>query len=168
MLSDITKTMSVFTVAGLSGSGSEVVGREIARLTGGRFVDDEIDKRLCQRLKRSIGEIKAFESKHRSFWSRIVGAFQTSWIQYGGYDTNLEWGAGWPPYHEYDLDPYITIGEYLGGLKAVIRELVQEGNVVLHGHGSHLFIPSSVPCRRVLVTVPQELRKQKVAAQELP
>ncbi|MFQ5934620.1 MAG: hypothetical protein ACE5KI_08270 [Dehalococcoidia bacterium] len=37
----------VVTITGLPGSGSEVVGMEIARSTGGRFADEEITRRMC-------------------------------------------------------------------------------------------------------------------------
>ena len=77
----------VVTITGLPGSGSEVVGMEIARTTGGRLVDDEeITRRMCQRLGRTVGELKAFEASCRSVWSRMLRALLAPWERYGVYD----------------------------------------------------------------------------------
>ena len=48
----------VVTITGLPGCGAESIGTEIARMTGRRFIDDEILQRMCQRLKRSMGELE--------------------------------------------------------------------------------------------------------------
>ncbi len=153
----------MITITGLPGSGSELVGKEIARLTGYRFADDEIPKEMCQRLKRSIGEIKSLESSYQSWWSRFLRASMFSWERYASHDSGFDLGGGWPPYYSHALDDYLTKDQYLKALKGVLRGLARQGNVVLHGQGSHLYIPSETTALHVFVAVSSELRKQKVA-----
>ena len=62
----------VVTITGLPGCGAESIGKEIARMTGWRFVDDKIPQRMCQRLKRSMGELERIESVSRSWWRRVL------------------------------------------------------------------------------------------------
>lgn len=164
MLAQRMRASSVITITGLPGSGSELVGKEIARLTGYSFADDEIPKAMCQRLKCSIGEIKSLESSYQSWWGRLFKASTHSWERYGSHDSGFELGGGWPPYCGLDLDDYLTKEQYLKGLKGVIRGLARQGDVVLHGQGSHLYTQSDITALHVFVTVSPELRKQKVAA----
>ncbi len=165
MLAQLIRTKSVITITGLPGSGSELVGKEIARLAGYRFADDEIPKEMCQRLKRSIGEIKSLESSYQSWWSRLLRASTHSWERYGSHDSGFDFGGGWPPYHGDALDDYLTKKQYLKALKGVIKGLARQGNVVLHGQGSHLYIPSEITALHVFITASPELRNQKVAAE---
>ena len=164
MLAQRMRASSVITITGLPGSGSELVGKEIARLTGYSFADDEIPKAKCQRLKCSIGEIKSLESSYQSWWGRLFKASTHSWERYGSHDSGFELGGGWPPYCGLDLDVYLTKEQYVKGLKGVIRGLARQGDVVLHGQGSHLYTQSDITALHVFVTVSPELRKQKVAA----
>ena len=156
-------TSSVITITGLPGSGSELVGKEIARLTGRILIDDEIPKAMCQRLKRSIGEIKWLESNYQSWWSRLFRA-SIYWGCYGSHDSGFDLGGGWPPHYGHALDDYLTKDQYLRALKGVIKGLARQGNVVLCGQGSHLYIPSEITALHLFVAVFPELRKQKVAA----
>ncbi len=164
MLAQLIRTKSVITITGLPGSGSALIGKEIARLTGFSFADDEIPKAMCQRLKCSSGEIKSLESSYQSWWGRLIKASTHSWERYGSHDSGFELGGGWPPYCGVDLDDYLTKEQYLKGLKGVIKGLARQGDVVLHGQGSHLYIQSDITALHVFVTVSPELRKQKVAA----
>ncbi len=163
MLAQRMRTASVITITGLPGSGSELVGKEIARLTGHLLIDDEIPKAMCQRLKRSIGEIKSLESSYQSWWGRLFRASMYSWGRYASHDSGFDLGGGWPPYYDHALDDYLTKEQYLNALKGVIRGLARQGNVMLHGQGSHLYIPTEITALHLLVTVSPELRKQKVA-----
>lgn len=164
MLARRMRTSSVITITGLPGSGSELVGNEIARLTGYSFADDEIPKAMCQRLKCSIGEIKSLESGYQSWWGRLIRASMYWGGRYAPYDSGFDLGGGWPQYHGDALDDYLTKEQYLKGLKGVIKGLARQGDVVLHGQGSHLYIQSDITALHVFVTASPELRKQKVAA----
>ena len=157
----------VVTITGLPGSGSEVVGMEIARTTGGRLVDDEeITRRMCQRLGRTVGELKAFEASCRSVWSRMLRALLAPWERYGVYDGGYDWVGARPGVGVFQPHEYLAKQEYLQGLKSVIGELATERNLVLHGHGSHVLLPLNAPALRVFVNASETARRERVAAKE--
>ncbi len=156
----------VVTITGLPGCGAESIGKEIARMTGRRFIDDEILQRMCQRLKRSIGELKRIETISRSWWRRVLWNYLVSYEQTAVDGDRHDGYIVWSPPDYYDLTPSLIKEPYLKGLKSVISELAREGNVVLHGRGSHLFIPSNVPALRVFVTASEELRQQRFAEEQ--
>lgn len=158
---------SVVTITGLPGSGSEIIGAAIARLTGGRFVGSEILDRMCRRLKCSKGELQAVESMCQSIWGRLLAALAGPWESYGIFDGGYYWASAWPPPPVYDEpQKYVTKDQYLESLKGVIRDLALKGDVVIHGHWGHLFVPSDVPALRVLVTESDVLRRQRVVAKQ--
>ena len=152
------------TITGLPGSGSAAIGAEIARLLGCRFVDEEMLDLLCERLRCSPGEIAGFEASHGSLWSRLLSAIVVP----------MEWSATYDAgYHLFrpDLDHEIlqnvlTKEQYLKGLASVTKQLCAEGHVVLHGHGGHMFVPSSAGAISVFVWASTEPREQ-LAALEL-
>ena len=159
--------MPVVTITGLPGSGSEMVGAEIARMTGGRFIDDEILKGVCQRLRCSIGELRALEGSHSSVWSRMLRALVATWERYPALESGWDGFYAWPNF-EYQVpqNEYLTNGRYLEALKSVITELALEGNVVLHGHVGHLFVPSTIPSLHVFVSASETSRQQRVATEQ--
>ena len=159
-------SMPVITVAGLPGSGAEAVGLEIARITGSRFVDDEIPRRMGKRLRRSVGELESLESSHSSLWRRMVRAFEASSASEGVHGREFGYVGWWGPEDYHDSRGYITAEEYIRGLKGVITELVREGSVVLNGNGVHLFVPPHIPSLRLLVTAPEESRRRRVAVEQ--
>lgn len=62
--------------------------------------------------------------------------------------------------------PSFTEQRYVEALRSAVTELALEGNVAIHGRGSHLFIPPHIPALHVFVTAPESLRRQRIAAQE--
>ena len=165
------QTTTVVTVTGLPGSGSEIVGEEIARLTGRRFIDDEIPTRMCQILGRTPGELKAIEESCLSVWSRLLRAYLAPYEHHGfaaggiGYDWVAAWP--WPAVDELEQEGYLTKERYLYDLRQVVSEFALEGDVVLHGHGSHLFVPSRVPAINVFVTASDSQRIDRVVKKEM-
>ena len=161
---NLPSSLSVVTIAELPFSGADAVGKEIARISGSSFVDEEIPLRMCHRLQRSIGELAALESSQRSLWGRALRNLEASWERGGFWGPDFVMGS----YATIDYDdpsPYLTVDEYLVGLKSVIRDLASEGSVVLSGNGNHLFIPPDIPAVRVFVTASQASREQRMAEQ---
>ena len=93
------------------------------------------------------------------------------WAFLVSYERIAPFGHGYDGFHtpaifEYDdLMPSLTKEEYLKCLKKVISKLAREGNVVMHGRGSHEFTPYDLPSHHVFVTASYGLRKQRVAAE---
>ena len=156
----------VVTVTGLAGSRSEEVGMEVARLMGGRFVDSEMDDRVSQRLRCSLGELESLEASYLSFWTRLARAIIIP----------MEWSAandvGYyqfrpEPTIDYELqEHHITKKQYLQGLSGVVRRVSMERNVVLHGRGSHLFVPLEVGGLNVMLSASSESRQRRIAAEQ--
>ena len=155
----------IVTVTGLPGSGSEIIGAEIARMAGARFIDDEFPRLMCERLQCSIAELESVERSFRSTRGRVLRMLLAPWERYDAFsDFHDVGGALWFAGY-YDPPDYITEERYLDGLKDVIKELAIEGNVVLHGRGSHLFIPANVEGLHVFVTASKGLRVKRLSAQ---
>ena len=157
----------IVTVTGLPGSGSEVVGAEIARLIKAKFFDRNIVDSLSAQLDRSVGEIRALEASYTSIWARALRATLAPWERYGAMDYSAEFIGGLPSerYLDEPID-YLTKDKYLAGLKSVIRELVSDAPAVLHEYGAPLFIPEGRPTFHVFVEMPIELRAQKAQFEE--
>ena len=153
----------VLTISGLPGSGSEAIGAEVARLVGSRFVESEISDLLCQRLHCTLGELGALQVGYRSFWSRLLNSVAVPMEWSAGYDAGYHMFRP-EPSRDYDLvEHHITKKRYLDALAGVVRTLSAEGNVVLHGHGSHLFVPPSAHSINVFVTASPAFRLQRAA-----
>lgn len=153
----------VISVVGLPGSGSESLGAEIARITGARFLSDEIPALVAARLGRSVGELDALKASSHSFWSRALRNVATHWEQYGSmedpylmFDPRLNVGV-------HESHGYLTREEYLDGFKGVLAELALEGGVVLSGIGTNLCIPAKAPAFRLLVTSSDASRQRRIA-----
>ena len=156
----------VVTVTGLPGCGAESIGKAIARIKGWSFVDDEIPRRMCKRLKRSRGELESIEAISRSWWKRVLRDYMVSYENTATYGYRYEGYFAWSSFDYYDATPSLTKEPYIKGLRSVVSELAREGNVVLYGRGSHLFVPSNVPALHVFVTAPDDLRQQRIAARQ--
>ncbi|MBM3933163.1 MAG: GNAT family N-acetyltransferase [SAR202 cluster bacterium] len=161
------QSVPVITVTGLPGTGSEEVGKEIAKMLSVRFMDGEISEALCQRLMCTAAELEAFEGSYRSFWSRIMNSILVPMEWSATYDAGYQ---GFATEHMMDyttvLQEHITKKSYLERLSRVIRRYAAEGNVVLHSHGSHLLIPSTVPALNVYITASHETRTQRIAGEQ--
>lgn len=161
------RTAPVLTIHGLQGSGSGAIGRRVAQLTGRRFVDDEIVERVCQRLRCTPGELQAFESSHRSFWSRWLKAISVSAEWSGAYDSGYHWvSTDALSEDRYALEDRISKKQYVEVLGSAIRKFVAEGDVVLHAHASHLFIPASAKSVNVFVSGSREGRSRRLAIEQ--
>ena len=158
-------TVPVITISGLPGSGSEVVGLEVARLLGSRYVDDGITERLRRRLRCSVGELRSLEQSTLSLWSRLLRAIAIP--------------VAWPAtsdigFHPLMSDPIADFGlaedqitreRYLEGLSAVIARLSAEGGVVIHGHGTPRLVPSQLGADHVFLSASQASRQRRIAAE---
>lgn len=137
----------VVTIAGMPGSGSEALGRDVAALIGACFMDEELTERVAGRLKRTVGELESLEAGVTSVWARLLTALMAPWERYGAIDATFAW-----PYDPYPApDQHLTKEQYGKGVKSVVCELATQGNVVLHGGASDLFVPPSVDVIRVFV-----------------
>ena len=160
-------SMPVVTIMGLAGSGSRAVGEAVARVTEGRFVDDEIRKRMCRRLQRSIGELQVLEAGYDSIWSRMLRAYLAPFDKNAAYAVGHDTYGRWPVNVGYtDLQGYLSKEQYVKGLRTAVRELALDGDAVFHGHGARLFIPAQVEAFHVFVMASEVSRRRRYAVEQ--
>jgi len=155
----------VLTVTGLPWSGSQELGAEVARLTGSRFVDAEINERLYRRLRCTAGEIESLGASYRSAWTRLLRRIAIPMEWSAAYDAGYYYFRPDTRLGDDELEDHITKKQYLQGLSGVIKGMMSGGGVVLHGHGSHLFARSAPTAVSVFVSASLEYRRRRLAAE---
>ena len=152
----------VVTVTGLPGSRSEAIAQDVAGALKSRYVDDEqIREALRDRLRCSSGELDAFEASHRSRWARALASMAIPVTGVAGYEMGHWAHAGYATDYEL-LEDRLTRKQYLSTLGAVVRGIAVNGPAVMHGHGSHLFVPDGVDALNVFISAPPEYRLARV------
>ena len=160
--SGVPLRLPVVAVTGMPWSGSRMIGAEVARMIGGRFIDREIDEEVCRRLNRTMGEVLSLQANYESFWARTVQAVlkpYETWEPIGAsYDSIGTW-----PLPGYERPPEdLTKQKYLETLRRIVSEIALNGGAVLHGHGSHLAVPAKSDPVHVLVRAPDEMRLRRI------
>jgi len=151
-------------VAGLTGSGSERVAEKIAAMLGGRVADQEISDMVCQRLGCSQGELETVKQAVTSRWSRLLRAIAVPAAWPTSYEAGLQWPGSEALYEEPIGAQMSAPTKYKEALGGVVKQLSRNGGVVLHGHGSHLFLPSDTPSLTVFVSLSEDRRRNAVVA----
>ena len=154
----------VVAIAGLPGSESEALGQEIARLLDSEFIGDEIKDPLSERLHCSRAELESFETSHKSFWMRLLASIVVPTEVTTAYESGYHAYVPSRPY-EYDelLHEPLSKRQYVKKLRRIVRRRAAEGNAVLHGNGSHLFLPEQVDGLTVFVSASAESRAVRLA-----
>ena len=154
----------VVAIIGLPGSESEALGQEIARLLDSEYIGDEIKDLLSERLQCSRAELESFETSHKSFWMRLLASIVVPTEVTTAYESGYHAYVPSRPY-EYDelLHEPLSKRQYVKKLRRIVRRRAAEGNAVLHGNGSHLFLPEQVDGLTVFVSASAESRSVKVA-----
>ncbi len=152
----------VVTVTGLPGSRSEETAREVARALSSRYVDDEqIRAALQDRLRCSSGELDAFEASHRSRWARALASMAVPFTGVAGYEMGHWAHSGYAADYEL-LEDRLTRKQYLAALASVVRGIAANGPAVMHGYGSHLFVPDGVQALNVFISAAPDYRLARI------
>ena len=154
----------VVAITGLPGSDSDALGREIARLLDSEFIGDEIKDTLSERLQCSRAELESFESSHKSFFMRLLASIVVPIEVTTAYESGYHAYVPSRPY-EYDelLHEPLSKRQYVKKLRRIVRRRAAEGNTILHGNGSHLFLPEQVDGLTVFVSASDESRAMRFA-----
>ena len=147
----------VVTLTGLPGSQSEAIAQDVAGALEGQYIDEQIREALRDRLRCSPGELDAFEASHRSRWARALANMAVPVTGVAGYEMGHWAHAGYATDYELFKDK-LTRKQYLSALRAVVRGIANNGPAVMHGHGSHLFVPDNVRTLNVLISATPEYR----------
>lgn len=155
---------TVVTVTGLPGSESEIIAEQVASALDSKFVnDDQIRGLLQERLRCSPGELDAFEASHSSWITRVLRSMAVPMRDSAPYEGGPLLQSIYTQGHR-SMEDTVTLNKYLEAIKAVIKGLVVKGGVVIHGHGSHLFVPTRVDTLNIFISATSEDRQKRIAS----
>ena len=144
--------MPVITIRGLTGSGASDIGRQVARLIKGDYVDRQVIAEVAELLKRPPEQVEAKERIPPDLFNRIMKPLRRVLAGSGKIDS--AYMRTW----EEPLDD----AEYLDALESVIRDLATDENIVMVGRGSQFILRNNRAVLHVLVIAPLEDRLNKV------
>ncbi len=144
--------MPVITIRGLTGSGASDIGRLVARLISGDYVDRQVIAEVAELVKRPEEQVEAKEHIPPDVFRRIVDSLRRTLSGSGKIES--AYSSTW--------EEPLEDSEYIKALEAVIRDLAVEGNIVLVGRGSQHILRNNPSVLHVLVVAPLEVRLNKV------
>ncbi len=143
--------MPVITLRGLTGSGAYEIGREVARLIQGDYVDRQVIAEVAGLLNRPKEQIEAKEKMPPGLFERIRN------ILSGSRRIESAYSRTW----EEPLDD----AEYISALEAVVKDLALEQNIVIVGRGSQHILRNNKSVLHVLVIAPVEDRIHRIMSE---
>jgi hypothetical protein len=165
--------MSVITISRQMASHGDQIGAEVARILGFRFIDREIIHRAAEEVgvpKIALQEI-AYEGR-RNVVERILQAMNTmppipataeAWRREAATSVAQPFGgifsAAAPPFA-------ITLKDYVRVMEMVIRNLSQEGSVVLVGRGGQVVLRDVSQALHVQIVAPFQRRVATLVERE--
>lgn len=147
--------MPVVTIRGQMGSGAPEVGKEVARLIKGDYIDRQVLEEVARRVGRPEIHVEEKEKVPGRLSKRVLSFLESALARSGGVEsTNV--GTLWEP-----LDDE----KYLEALKSVIEGLALQDNVVLVGRGSQFILGDNSAVLHVLTIASPKERIKRVMAQ---
>ncbi len=146
--------MPVITIRGQMGSGAPEIGREVARLIHGDYVDRQVLEHIAQLVGRPVAEIAEKEQIPGRLVRRILAVFESALEKSGTAES---------AYLRTWQEP-LDDAKYLYALESVIQDLVLEGNIVLVGRGSQFILRNHPSALHVLVIAPLTKRIRQITA----
>lgn len=144
----------VVTIARQHGTGGEAIAASVAQQLGLRLIDYEVFRKAAERADVSPETI-ANAAAHRGFFSRVLDV-----LAQGAMTTADPWMAPVP----LRTSPLVTSSEYRAFIEDAIRDLAEQGDVLILGHGAQLVLADRSDCFRVLVTGSTERRVERAVA----
>ena len=158
------KPYPIVTITGPSGSLSKEIASQTSRLLGSRLIDSYwIREELCQRLKYTNSEIERFQNSFGSRWGRLLSNFILP-VDWTGHSDNtfdselLDFDSSAKPFKR-----ELTKLRYREALNGLMHKQFREGNVVIHGNGSHNFTVAGINQINVFISRSLENRTAQVA-----
>jgi cytidylate kinase len=144
--------VSVVTIRGEMGSGASVIGREVARLIEGDYVDRRVLEDVAGLLGRPPEQVGEKERMPPHLRQRILGVLEKVISRSGTVEST--YSRAWKE----PLDD----AKYLDALDAVITDLALTGNIVIVGRGSQFILRHYPSALHVLVITPLKERIGRV------
>jgi len=140
--------MPVVTIRGQLGSGVPEIGKEIARMLPGDYVDKEIIENIAQLVGHPVDQVADRERTPLRLVQRIKAVLEGALARSGSMDS--AYSRTW----QEPLDD----AKYLDALKSIIEDLALEGNIVIQGRGSQFILHHNPSAFHVLVVAPLPVR----------
>src|SRR4030042_188470 len=136
--------MPVVTIRGQLGSGVPEIGKEIARLLPGDYVDKEILESIAQLVGHPLDKVAEIERTPVKLVQRIKAVLESALARSGSMES--VYSRTW----QEPLDD----AKYLDALESVIQDLALEGNIVRHGRGTRFILRNNPSAFHALVVAP--------------
>lgn len=140
------------TIRGMLGSGAPDIGKEVARIINGEYVDREIIQEVAQLVGRSSEQVAAKEEVLPGLSKKIVLALTSAFERTGS--TESAFSRNWKEPLDDDT--------YLDALRSVIESLALEKTMVIQGRGSQFILRNHPSALHVLVVAPMRERINRV------
>jgi cytidylate kinase len=144
--------MPAVTIRGQLGSGVTEIGKEVARLLPGDYVDKEIIENIAQLVDHPVDKITDLENAPNRMVQRIKAVLEGAIARSGSIES--AYSRAW-------REP-LDNAKYLDALNSVIEDLALEGNIVIHGRGSQFILHHNPSAFHVLVVAPLPIRIQRI------
>ena len=126
--------MPIVTISRQYGAGGSSVAALVAADIGAEVVDKKLIEEVATRLSIRPSEVEAEAERPRSLLDRLVRSLSS---------LEPSMGAGWtPPYSDPLYDPRKSIIKLT---EQIVREVAQNGNVVIVGRGAGFVLRDRVP-----------------------
>lgn len=144
--------MPIVTIRGQLGSGAPDIGKEVARILHGDYVDREILQSIAQLVGHPIDSVEEKEHTPARLVQRIIAVLTGALERSGSIES--AYSRTW----QEPLDDT----KYLDALESVIQDLALEENIVIQGRGSQFILHNNPSALHVLVVAPLEERIKRV------
>jgi cytidylate kinase len=163
--------MAVVTLNGQLGGAAREVGQEVARKIGADYVDRLILAEAAKRVGATVSALAEKEQEHLTLANRLTRVIQTAFERsaYTGSGGDPFFGPGVDallvhPYAEGDQEQTATSSKevdenrFFQAISDILKDLAEEGNVVIMGRGSNLVLKTFPGVLHVGVVAPLEFR----------
>ncbi|MCH8940345.1 MAG: cytidylate kinase-like family protein [Chloroflexi bacterium] len=163
--------MAVVTLNGQLGGAAREVGQEVARKIGADYVDRLILAEAAKRVGATVSALAEKEQEHLTLANRLTRLLQTA------FERSAYTGSGGDPFFGPGVDallvhPYpeghqeqtatsskeVDENRFFGVIGDILKDLAEEGNVVIMGRGSNLVLKNFPGVLHVGVVAPVEFR----------
>lgn len=163
--------MAVVTLNGQLGGAAREVGQEVARKIGADYVDRLILAEAAKRVGATVSALAEKEQEHLSLANRLTRLIQTAFERsaYTGSGGDPFFGPGVDallvhPYPEGNQEQTATSSKevdenrFFEAIGDILKDLAEQGNVVIMGRGSNLVLKNFPGVLHVGVVAPVEFR----------
>jgi cytidylate kinase len=143
--------MPIVTISRQYGAGGSSVAALVAADIGAEVVDKKLIEEVATRLSIRPSDVEAEAERPRSLLDRLVRSLSS---------LEPSMGAGWtPPYSDPLYDPRKSIIKLT---EQIVREVAQNGNVVIVGRGAGFVLRDRPGVFRAFLRAPEDIRVHRL------